>query len=342
MSGHLPEFLRGLTVPASWLYRAAIHRRNARFDAGRGVHRLDVPVISVGNLTTGGTGKTPMVAWIARQLLDAGFHPAIALRGYHADRDGRSDEAMEYAEQLPDVPLVVHPDRVAALKDFLPRHRDVNVVLLDDGFQHRRLARDLDLVLIDASRRTERDELLPAGTLREPPTALARADAVMLTHAEEVSPALEAWIEQHHGRPALVRATHQWTGLTRHDAAGAHPLPLDWLRGRRIATLFGVGHPGAVEQQARAFDPEILIAFSARDHERYDRTRLLSMRPMLDAAEALLTTRKDWVKLQQLIDWTMFPVPVVVPELALSFQAGEALLRERLLAVVGDSRNRTP
>ena len=158
MSGPLPALLAPVTVPASLLYGLAVRARNARFDRGRTVVPVTVPVISVGNVTVGGTGKTPMVTWVTRRLLDAGMRPVIAMRGYGA-RPGRGDEAdeadeadevMEHRLRLGDVPVVADPDRVAALRSFLPEHAGIDCVVLDDGFQHRRLGRDLDLVLMGA------------------------------------------------------------------------------------------------------------------------------------------------------------------------------------------------
>jgi tetraacyldisaccharide 4'-kinase len=184
--GPLPAFLLPLTLPLSWAYRGVIAARNAKFDRGIGVHRLDRPVISVGNITTGGTGKTPMVAWIARLLIEHGCTPVIAMRGYKSQPGAMSDEEAEYRDLLPDVSVLANPDRIAALHEFLPTHPEVKCIILDDGFQHRQIHRDLDLVLIDASAETFRDRLLPAGNLREPLVNLKRADAVIVTHAPSI------------------------------------------------------------------------------------------------------------------------------------------------------------
>src|SRR4051794_5329108 len=140
------------------VYSWEIGRRNRRYDAGRGVVRFDRPVISVGNLSVGGTGKTPMVAHIVGVLLQAGHTPAIAMRGYGSKASGgRSDEAEEYRRKFPGVPVLARPDRTLALiEQFAREHDDAggrqsDVVVLDDGFQHRKIARDLDIVLVDAS-----------------------------------------------------------------------------------------------------------------------------------------------------------------------------------------------
>lgn len=331
MSGHLPGVLKPITIPASWIYRFAIARRNARYDRPEHVTRLSVPVISIGNLTTGGTGKSPMVAWVVETLRNSGHHPAIAMRGYGARSGEESDEAIEYRDRFSEVPVIVHTHRAAAITRALPQHPEIDCIVLDDGFQHRRLARTLDLVLIDASRETHRDSLLPVGTLREPPESLGRADAVVLTHASNVDPALERWVEQNHGAPAIARTKHVWRGLQRHDASGTTDQAVAWLNGRRVVTMFGVGNPPAILGQVRAAGAEVLANVAARDHERYDRTRVLSLIPLCDRAEALFTTRKDWVKLRSLIDFSSFPVPVVIPDLGLSVIDGEQELRTRVL-----------
>ena len=202
----MPGSFAPLTVPASWLYRFAINVRNARFDRGVGVVTLDRPVISVGNLTTGGVGKTPMVMWIAELLRRHDYRPVIGMRGYGARRGERSDEEAEYLDRLDDVAVVAEPDRAAALSTFLEDHREVDCAILDDGFQHRRIARQLDLVLIDASRRTLTDRFLPAGHLREPIANLQRADAVIVTRAEAIDVSLSAQIAQNLGKPPVSPA----------------------------------------------------------------------------------------------------------------------------------------
>lgn len=343
MSGHLPGVLKPITVPASWIYRFAIARRNARYDRPEHVTQLPVPVISIGNLTTGGTGKSPMVSWVVELLRDAGHRPTIAMRGYGARAGEESDEALEYRDRLPGVPVLVNPDRVAAITRALANQPEIDCVVLDDGFQHRRVARSLDLVLIDASRSTHRDALLPVGTLREPPESLGRADAVILTHASRIEPALEQWVERYHGAPALARTRHTWRGLHVHNATGSTAQSVAWLEGRRVVTLLGIGNPQAILGQVRAAGADVLINATARDHERYDRTRILSLIPLCDRADALFTTRKDWVKLRSLIDFSSFPVPVVTPDLGLTITDGEQQLRTRILEAMREGqRERQP
>jgi len=172
------------------VYGIVIARINRRFDSGRGVVRFDRPVISVGNLSVGGTGKTPMVRRLIAILLEMERRPCIAMRGYRKGT-GESDEAAAYQREFPDVPVIAQANRTDGLIALFGDehegegpHRDC--IVLDDGFQHRQIGRELDIVLVDASRSPFRDRLLPQGWLREPAESLTRAGLVVVTHAESV------------------------------------------------------------------------------------------------------------------------------------------------------------
>ena len=333
-----------ITIPVSWVYRAVVSTRNRRYARGVGVHRIDRPVISVGNLTTGGTGKTPIVAWIAERLLSSGAKPVIAMRGYKSRAGQPSDEQAEYAQRIPGAHVVANPDRVRALREFLPMHADVSCVLLDDGFQHRQIERDLDLVLIDASARTFAGQLLPAGPLREPVESLRRADAVIVTHAEsEISnhriSELKSQIEKYHGRPPIALTRHAWTHLDIYHQNARRSQSVEWLKGKRVATMLGIGQPRSVLRQLDAAGAEIVRSVPAQDHQHYDRdvldrieaTMAFAARDATGSArkcgcDALVVTQKDWVKLEKVIDWSAFSLPIVVPRLAIEFIEGESEL----------------
>ena len=335
MSGPVPGYLGPLAMPASWLYGLAVGVRNRRFDRGRGVTRIDVPVVSAGNITAGGAGKTPTVMWMAAWLRSAGHHPAIAMRGYAARPGEPSDEQQEHGSRLPEVHVVADPHRAAALRAFLPAHPEVDCVLLDDGFQHRGLQRDLDLVLIDASRNTMGDRLLPWGYLREPPANLRRADAVVVTRAASVDGKLAAQIERHHGRPPVAWCRHAWTRLQimkPHDGAEVADVP--WLRGKRVVTLLGVGNPAPIFGQLEAAGATVACDVPARDHERYERPKLVLARSLCEGADAFVMTGKDWVKARHLIDLSSWPAPIVVPWLEIEIFAGADALKARILETV--------
>jgi tetraacyldisaccharide 4'-kinase len=338
VSGPPRSWLAPLLSPAAWAYGRVVAARNARFDAGRGVERLPRPVISIGNITAGGTGKTPMTIWVAGRLGAAGVRPAIALRGYGANvRDGDvSDEQAEYAEALLGAAVLADPDRAAAVRRFLESGGPADVILLDDGFQHRRVHRDLDLVLVDATAGTMDDRLLPAGRLREPLDNLRRAGAVIVTRAEGVDPRLAGRIERHHGRPPLAWSRHGWTGLRRvrpGPARAGEPevLPVAWLQGRRIVTMLGVGHPRAILAQLEAAGARVAANVPAADHERYGPAKVAVARGLCDGAEALVVTRKDWVKLRDLIEPAAWPAPIIVPQLEIEVFHGAAELEHLLV-----------
>jgi tetraacyldisaccharide 4'-kinase len=325
MSGPLPMYLQPITVPAAWGWKTIISLRNRRYDRGRGVHRADIPVISVGNITTGGTGKTPMVRWIADRLRDEGHHPAILLRGYGKGTPETSDEAMLYRQTMEGVPILADPDRVGALGRHLAGNPHTTCAILDDGFQHRRLHRDLDLVLVDATRPLDELRLLPAGHLREPLNSLRRAHAVIVTRAAGEDPDLSARIEALHGRPPLAWTDHQWMGVEVHEAGATRFEDCQWLSGRRFACRLGIGNPEAAREQLRQAGGEIVVDMPARDHAPFDGAEIDRLLKAAGEVDGVFMTAKDRVKAQPLID-AGCPVPLVVPQLRLCFHSGQAAL----------------
>lgn len=332
MSSPLPSCLLPLTIPASWVYRGVIELRNSRYNRG-GVRRVDVPVISVGNITTGGVGKTPMVAWIARLLREHGHRPAILMRGYKATATQRSDEQMEYEATLSGVPVIANPDRAAAGAAFLQDNKEIDCLLLDDGFQHRQMHRDLDLVLIDASQRTMRDRMLPAGHLREPLANLSRADAVIVTRAQGIDPELAKQVAEHHGKEPLAWSQHVWTGLRVFDGAGERTEAPMWLTGKRLVTMLGIGNPRALRKQVNAVGGEVVANVPARDHQHYDRETVKAIGRA--EADGLLVTGKDWVKLRGVLNLSDWPMPIIVPQLAIEVFEGREALEALILETAG-------
>ncbi|MFZ9882675.1 MAG: tetraacyldisaccharide 4'-kinase, partial [Phycisphaerales bacterium] len=235
-------------APATWLmaraYGAGVAYRNARFDRGVGVHRLEVdgvrpPVVSVGNLTAGGTGKSPFVAWIAREIAERGAKPVIAMRGYRGSADGaggvKSDEALEYASTAPDAVVVVGARRREMLRRALADATwlDRAVIVLDDGFQHRGLARDLDIVLVDATRTGLDGDLLPNGWLREPARAIRRAGGFAVAAAQDDRRARSRTRRLVHHRELLLRLVgHRLRRRAVRVAAGLRARALE--RGERL------------------------------------------------------------------------------------------------------------
>lgn len=339
--GAVPWLPTPVAALASRLYLHELNRRNRNFDAGNGVTALDIPIISIGNLSVGGTGKTPLVEHIARTLAAAGARPAIAMRGYRA-ANGISDEAREYQLSLPDVPTLVNADRIAAIRNeqraraarSAPR---LTCIILDDGFQHRKLARDLDIVLIDATRSPFSDHPLPRGWLREPVESLRRAHAIIITRAD-LAPDAAATMAQRVSSvaPGLPIATvaYEWSALDITHKTDNHTEPLDWLKGKRLLACAAIGNPDAFITQVAAHAGAAPVhAIFLRDHDRYaPRTIDSLITAARDArADAIITTRKDWTKLSR-VDPSRWPCPIVRPRITVRWLAGasevESLVRK--------------
>ncbi|MGE0479853.1 MAG: tetraacyldisaccharide 4'-kinase [Phycisphaerae bacterium] len=231
LSASLESSIRGpgpllgvLLAPAAWLYRCAIALRNRRYDRDPAASSAaPIPVISVGNLTVGGVGKTPMVIELVRRLRALGRRPAVLTRGYGARPGRAADEVLELRAALHDTLVVVDADRVRGAAAAAQQGADA--VVLDDGFQHRRLRRDLDLVLVDALNPWGGGRLLPAGRLREPLASLRRAHAVIITRANqsntETLAAIERDVRRHAPSAYVCRASVAAVGLTMLDSPGS-------------------------------------------------------------------------------------------------------------------------
>lgn len=330
----------GLVEP---LYEAGVRRRNASFDGGGAeVAELGRPVISIGNLTTGGTGKTPMVVATARWLQSEGHHPAVLLRGYRGRNDVGagdgprrmdSDEAREYLAALPGVPVAADPDRVRSAAWVLRRHPEVDVFLLDDGFQHRRVRRDLDLVLIDATNPFGFGRLLPRGLLREPPENLKRADGVIVTRCRRVSEpdlaSVERRIRDFAGDVPIARASSVWTSLKMRSGGE----PVSWLEGKRVFAVAGIGNPWAFLAMAHEAC-EVVGEAVYKDHHMYGAGDMAWMASEAErvGAEVVLTTEKDWVKLGERARALGLPVvrPVLETRLIRGAEMVRGMIRDRL------------
>ncbi len=334
--GPLPPLLRPFGPLAAAVYGRAIARRNAAFDRGRGVVEFDRPTVSIGNLSVGGTGKTPTVGWLIRLLRQHGRHPCIAMRGYGA-AGGHSDEARLHAQDFPDVPVVAQPNRTEGLLDLFasPKGEPIDTVVLDDGFQHRRIARCFDLVLIDARKDPWADHLLPRGWLREPPASLARASAVLLTHAPDPKAshvrALRDRVLSVVQVPVAC-ASHEWSELTLHPGGVS---PVSWLRGKRVLACSAIGSPDVFLSQVRTATGRDVEALTLRDHDAFHRQTVANLLRRAKGLDAVVVTAKDWTKLER-TPAASWPCPVAVPQLALRFSGGEAELVEAILDAVDD------
>lgn len=324
---------RTLLAPVAKIYAREIKRRNANFDAGRGVVTLDRPVISIGNLSVGGTGKSPMVAHTIGVLREDGRNPCIAMRGYGSKRNahGTSDEADEYAQRFDDLPIVAQPNRTEGLIELFGSQEGeaVDSVVLDDGFQHRRIARQLDIVLIDSTRSPFEGELLPFGRLRESTNSLVRAHAVVLTHAESVSGAdlnaLRSSVLEINRQLQIAVAEHAWDGLQ----IGDREEPIGWLDGKRVAAVCAIGNPvpfvSAVERYAGSLNSKLVL----RDHDPYKRSTVGKLVKAAGGCDAIVCTEKDWSKLRH-VPTDRWPCQVVRPILRMRLVEGGDRLDEMI------------
>lgn len=329
----LPVFLASTL---SKIYALGINHQNKKYDHSKGVTTLDRTVISIGNLSAGGTGKTPLVQHVAKTLIAAGHHPAIAMRGYKSKPNQISDEQQEHITALQNTPIVAQPDRTAGLKALFASDEGstINAVILDDGFQHRKIARDYDIVVIDASRPPYNDALLPLGFLRELPASLTRANAIVITHAEMVEQNqlgnLRRWLDQHL-RPATPVAVtqHTWTQILEYktDSGSPNARPVQYLNGKPVSILTAIGNPEAFATMAKDAGAIISHSNNRPDHDPLSDTLLstFSQQAKATGATAILTSNKDWSKLKSRYNGGNSPVslPVLVASLGLKFRSGQ-------------------
>lgn len=291
-----------------------IYRAGLAVDQLRTIpRRVDVPVVSVGNLTCGGTGKTPVVAWLTQRLKSSGWTPGLLSRGYKG-ADGANDEKLVLDALCPGTPHIQQRNRVAAARELA---NSCDVLVLDDGFQHRRLARNVDIVLIDALRPWGYGHVLPRGLLREPPQALQRASLVVITRVDLISDAQRQKLEWTIGRfTGAPIATGRFAPTRLVSPSGTKVKPRD-LTSVRAAAFCGLGNPSGfaatLEQFGLDVPDERFRTFP--DHHRYADADLRELGHWADqqGVDMLVTTRKDLVKLS---DSHLGSTPVLAVDIA--------------------------
>jgi tetraacyldisaccharide 4'-kinase len=321
-----------LTLP----YGAVAHLRARAYRTGlRRQRRLDGVVISVGNLTTGGTGKTPMVLRLAQHLLAEGKSPGILTRGYRGESgpDGpTSDEVRLFKARLGEsVVLGVGPDRLARGRELA--QRGVDWFVLDDGFQHLQLARDVDIVLIDATNPFGGGHLLPAGRLREPRSALARADIVVITRSDH-APAIEAVIRHESNAPIFYAAPHlESLRVFRGEYPGEESTA---CHSRKLFAFSAIGNPAMFPVDLREWGLDPLGHKIFPDHHRYTAQDLktIAAEARATGADALICTEKDIFNLAGV---ALDDVELYYCRIFLQI-AGEAEFWKALFAIVNSRR----
>jgi tetraacyldisaccharide 4'-kinase len=311
-------------------YVLVLRVRNRLYEQGVMRSRtLQRPVVSVGNITTGGTGKSPVVTWIARELLARGKRPAILLRGYRS-KHGQSDEASEYQHKLADTGILIraHRDRVASAEELLKTRSDIDLFILDDGMQHRRVTRQCEIVLVDATDPFGHEHVLPRGLLREPMEGLRRADVIVLTRVDRATPTMIGGIlqqVQRHTSAPVLRCRHVLSGMV--DQQG---LLVD-TAGKRFYAFAGLGNPQPFFAQLRALPGECVGTHAFDDHVRFASKDDFERRVVAHARKAnadfIVTTRKN----AQVLPDGEWGMPIVVAELELEFYDDHA---QRLLEII--------
>jgi tetraacyldisaccharide 4'-kinase len=333
-----PAFARAALAPAELLFRGIAAARGALFDAGAlAMHPLALPALSVGNLTVGGTGKTPVAAWLAARLVAAGARPALVLRGVG------DDEPRVHALLNPTVPVVTNPDRVAGAAE--AARLGCDVVVLDDAFQHRRAARTADLVLVSAERFAERAvRLLPAGPYREGLGALRRASGVLVTRKSASLAVADACVarltREAPGVPAAVchlapDRLRRWAPEEETEDA---PVTLDLaaLAGATVLAVSGIGEPAAFEAQLAASGVRVDPARFG-DHHAYDAEEVACLAARAARVGHVVTTLKDAVKLGP--RWPRGGVPLWYVSQRVEVERGAAVLDGLLRTVLAACRS---
>ncbi len=316
-----PALARAGLLALEPLYRGVIRTRNTLFDKHVKTARLlGRPTVSVGNITTGGTGKTPVVQWLADRLIAMGHRPAILLRGYRS-KDGLSDEAELL--RRPGVEVEANPDRVAGAQAVLARSPGTNVFILDDGFQHRRAARDFDLVLIDATNPFGHGHVLPRGLLREPASSLSRAHAILITRAdaEPNLSKLKQQIRRHAPAASMFASQHVFGGLI--DAGGN---AVDLSHVGRCLAVAGIGNPEAFYESLRARGLHVVDAWSPGDHHAFTPADVQRLREH-GMVDTIIVTEKDWVKLRATAGVDDLPIARAKLRIDFADGDGEALIK---------------
>ncbi len=335
------ESVRRFAQLGSWGYAVGVRGRELAYQHGLlRVKRLPLPTICVGNITVGGTGKTPLVLRLTKDLLAAGLKPAILLRGYKREKkkpetvlvrdaehmlagiEESGDEAMELATRLPGACVGVGADR-HKVGNYILKHQEVDCFVMDDGFQHHRLQRDINIVAIDATDPWGGGKLLPAGLLRELPPALRRADAVVLTRTRLVGPdrlsVLRAEVASHMRSSSVLLESHHEPKQLR-SLQTQKAIPLSEISGKKILAVSAIGNPQAFEHMLRDIGAKVIASLSLSDHS----AKLEDVRAWVAKnrreAECIVMTEKDAMR------WGTggsLPIPAYALRMTLVFTNGE-------------------
>lgn len=336
--GPAAGLLRVLLVPAERIFSGVAGVRDMLYDAGwLPTHEPAVPAVSIGNLTVGGTGKTPIAAWVAQELAARGVHPAVVLRGYG------DDEPLVHRSLNPSIPVIVGADRLAAVERAAADGADIAV--LDDAFQHRRIERDADIVLVSADQWTGDTRLLPTGPWREPLHAVRRATLIIVT----CKAACHDEVDDVHDRlatlaPLVPRVSVRLAVQELVNAVDRTEVrPAASLAGRRVGAVVSIGDPRAFLSQVRELGARLDARVDAHvfpDHHRFMDREIDDVAHDLRHVEIVVCTLKDAVKLSA--RWPRLGPPLWYVSQHVQVERGVGGLDAILDGLVRARSNRTP
>lgn len=339
-------------LPFSGLYALVIFIRNQLYQRGIfKVYRSQVPVISVGNISVGGTGKTPLAEYVIQYFQDLGFYPAYLSRGYGRDTRGFywvdpqmggaiqfGDEALQVAMKFPGVPVAVCEDRAEGIEK-IAREKNVSVMILDDAFQHRKVYRDLDIIVIDANRLPSKDFLLPAGTLREPIHSLNRSDLIIINKLKDqdqvamINPVMQKWSKPlAFSSPKFIHIKSFWDKYDQKSRNYQH-----------VIVFSGLGNNSFFLNQVIEAGWDVVSHRFFRDHHRYTQAEIEELvalyqeyQKLYEYSLCLLTTEKDYARLKQL-DWmdTYQNIPFCFIPISLEWWSGKEQFDDLLQQIIG-------
>ncbi|MFA5240009.1 MAG: tetraacyldisaccharide 4'-kinase [Phycisphaerae bacterium] len=320
---------------ASTGYSLAVRCRNFLYSKRwLKIHTADAPVISVGNITTGGTGKTPLVIWICKFLQQKQISCAVLTRGYKArgmrdeGRETEIDEPAVLAESCPQAKVIINPDRVAAAEQAVGF--GAKALIMDDGFQHHRLHRDLDIITIDATCPFGYGKLLPAGLLREPVDSLKRADAVVLTRCDQISESELSRIKEELQiiNPDMIIAKSIHKPVCAKSIDG-EKIALEQLKGKKVFAFCGIGNPDAFLSTIKNTGAELVGSKIYDDHYHYTSECLAGIyeQACYLTADLILTTQKDRARAKMIIPAST-DIPFAYLEVEIKFTAEEDKLKQ--------------
>jgi tetraacyldisaccharide 4'-kinase len=303
-----------ILLPFSWIYCGIVKLRNRCYDRGLfRIFKADVPVISVGNITAGGTGKTPFVEYLIRYFLQRGIRVALISRGYKRKSSGPvaiqaggidrgnarmiGDEPYQMAGKFPHAVVIVDANRARAAKAAVDEYR-AQVIILDDGFQHRKLARDLDIVMIDSKSSLTEMRYLPAGYKRESVESLTRADLIAYTSiATDTKTATQPVIGK---APSITVAFKPKALICLHERKKLSP---DQISGKKVLAFCGIGNPASFNRTLESLGTKIVKMMAFPDHHFYSNTDIQKIRSAYEEGkfDFVITTEKDAARLDPVL-----------------------------------------